>query len=121
MFIALRWVAMVDAWRVPTLVWMVTGWSPWSCRFVLGPVVRSAARDAVLVGTAIDGRHLGPVAVRRRGVRGPLERVRAPRVLLRLGAGTQAADEVEQEHELEEQHHHQRHGGEDAQVLQLGP
>src|ERR1043166_9006010 len=74
-----------------------------SCPLVLGPVVGVAAGDRVLVRTAVHGRHLRPVAVRRRRVGRPLQRVRLPWVPQRLRAPDQAVDEVEQEHELEQQ------------------
>ena len=50
-------------------------------RLVLRPVVVRTLGHAVLVGAAVDGRHLaGEILVRRRRRRLPLERVRAPRV-----------------------------------------
>src|SRR5262249_33429917 len=77
---ASRPVGIPIALRVVAIVCALNGRSPLSRRLVLRPVILDAARGAVLVGAAVDGRHLGPVAVRRRRFGRPLQRVRAPRV-----------------------------------------
>src|SRR5580765_3320299 len=94
--IALRSVAIVCALTL----------SPCSGRLVLRPVVLLASRNAVLVRAAVDLGQLGPVAVGRRRVGGPIQRVRTPRVFLGLRPADDAGDEVVEEHELEQQHDH---------------
>src|SRR5262245_37389748 len=117
---ASRPVGIPVALRVVAIVCALNVRSPLSRRLVLRPVVLGAARDAVLIGTAVDARHLGPVAVRRRRLGRPVQRVGAPRILLGLGTADQAVDEVVEEHELERPHDDQGARGQDAQRLQLG-
>ena len=70
-------------------------------RLVLHHVVRRGVGVAVLVRPAVDLRDLaGPVAVRRRRGRRPLQAVRLPRVLAGLLALERAPEEVHEEDEL---------------------
>src|SRR5216117_3591215 len=91
---ASRPVGIPIALRVVAIVCALNVRSPLSRRLVLRPVVLGAVRDAVLVGPAVDDRQLGPVAVGRRRLGRPLQRVRSPRVLLGFRAADQAVDEV---------------------------
>ena len=89
---------------------------------VLRPEVVFAAGDAVLVRAAVHRRHrVGrEVAVAAAGT-ASATRACSPSTgsLGRLRAAEHAAEEVEQEDELEREQDQQRHGREDAQVLQV--
>src|SRR5512142_2305286 len=71
-------------------------------RFELWREVGGGARHAVLVRPAIDHRFGEEVAVSGRRRRRPFERRGVPRVLVGEGAPLDAAEEVEDERQLEE-------------------
>ncbi len=86
---------------------------------VLRDEIFRRTRHAVVIGPAIDDRHLlAPVAVRRRRCRRlPFEGCRAPRISARILAVAQAPEQVEQEYQLREADDQRGHADEGVERM----